>query len=143
MSPAPNRPERSSPFSVRFTDSERARLRALAGGQPLGRYIRERALAGDVEPRRVRQEPVQDGQVLGQLLGLLGQSRLASNLNQLAKAAHQGSLPVTQEVEAELRAACTAVQEMRALLLRALGLRVVETVLAGAASEAFARESGQ
>jgi hypothetical protein len=63
---------------------------------------------------------------LGQLLALLGQSRLANNLNQLAKAANQGSLPVTAEIEAELQQACAHILEMRLLLLKALGIRVFE-----------------
>jgi hypothetical protein len=69
---------------------------------------------------------VKDAQPLGQLLGLLGKSRLANNLNQLAKAANMGSLPVTQETESDLREACAAVFEMRLLLLKALGLKILE-----------------
>lgn len=68
---------------------------------------------------------MQDAEHVGQLLALLGQSRLGSNLNQLAQAARQGSLPVTPEVEEDLRRACATIFEMRALLLRALGLQII------------------
>lgn len=128
MSAAPKTPERSAPLSVRFTEAEKARLKALAGNQPLGLYIRERALGNDAEPRARVRQPIKHAEPLGRLLGLLGQSRLASNLNQLAKAANQGSLPLTVEVEAELRQACAEVHEMRLLLLRALGLKILDEV---------------
>lgn len=118
-------PSKSKPLSVRFTDAEKARLADLAGGVPLGQFIRERALGEATEARAKVRQPLKDAEPLGRLLGLLGQSRLSSNLNQLAKAANQGSLPVTKEVEDDLRAACAVVFEMRALLLKALGLKIL------------------
>lgn len=120
--------ERSAPLSVRFTEAEKTRLKDLAGSRPLGHYIRDRALQGDSEPRATRHSPVRDAEPLGRLLGMLGQSRLSSNLNQLAKAANQGSLPVTEETEADIRQACTDVFEMRLLLLRALGIQIIDQV---------------
>ena len=125
MSDAPT-VERSKPLSVRFTDSEKLRLKQLAGSKPVGQYIRDQALGSDSMPRAARHSPVKDAEPLGQLLGLLGGSRLASNLNQLSKAANQGSLPVTQEVEEDLRRACAEVFGMRVLLLQALGLVIME-----------------
>ena len=53
--------------------------------------------------------PVADREAHAQAVALLGRSRLASNLNQLARAVHIGVLPTTPETEAEL--------------LRALGLQ--------------------
>jgi len=112
------------PLSIRFTDAEKAGLSEKAGGVPLGTFIRSVVLGEDVKGRdRRRQYAVRDGDKLGRLLGLLGQSRLANNLNQIAKAANMGSLPVTVELEADLRAACGEIAEMRQLLLAALGIR--------------------
>lgn len=141
MSHAPSR-ERATPLSVRFTNVEKARLKELAGSMPIGQYIRAQALQGDTAPRAARRSPVKDAEPLGQLLGLLGQSRLASNLNQLAKAAHQGSLPVTQEVEDDLRTACAEVFEMRVLLLQALGLQIIEDSKAPGIVAEFAHVAG-
>lgn len=118
--------ERAAPLSIRFTDSEKVRLKDLAGSTPLGQYIREKVLDGASATRARVQSPVKYAEPLGQLLALLGQSRLANNLNQLAKAANQGSLPVTAEIEAELQQACAHILEMRLLLLKALGIRVFE-----------------
>ncbi|MFZ5734732.1 MAG: plasmid mobilization protein [Pseudomonadota bacterium] len=129
MSKAPSS-ERSTPLSVRFTDTEKARLESLAGGTPLSQFIRERALGDATEARARVRQPLKDAEPLGRLLGLLGQSRLANNLNQLAKAANQGSLPVTKEVEDDLRSACAQVFEMRLLLLKALGLKILDEATA-------------
>jgi hypothetical protein len=46
------------------------------------------------------------------VLALLGRSRLANNLNQLAYAANIGSLPLTPETEEELQAAIAKITSM-------------------------------
>jgi len=110
------------PFSLRLTAAERARLESEAAGKTLGAYIRERLLGEDAAPRKRKgNSPIKDHEALGRVLGALGQSRLSSNLNQLAKAVNTGSLPVTPETEAELRQACREVSDLRDELLRALG----------------------
>lgn len=110
------------PFSIRFTFEERAKLESAAGGMPLGEYIRQKLFEGDFVPRRTRgREPVKDHAELARVLGALGASRLSSNLNQIAKAAHMGALPVTPELEEDLQEACQAVRSMRSGLMRALG----------------------
>jgi len=109
------------PFSLRLTAEERKQLDALRGRKPLGAYIRTR-LFKDAAPRKHGgNSPILDIEAIGRVLGALGQSRLSSNLNQLAKAVNTGSLPVTPETEAELVTACRDIAAMRADLLRALG----------------------
>jgi hypothetical protein len=107
------------PFSLRLSFEERARLTEQASGTPLGVYIRERLLAEP--PRRSRLTPA-DRQAILQLLGTLGQSRIANNLNQLARQANLGTLPVTPDTEAELSAAAADIAAMRQMLVKALGL---------------------
>ena len=121
-----DRSEKTSPppFSLRLTFEERAILETAAAGMPVGAYIRERLFGSEVSHRKPRgKAPVKDHRALAQVLGALGASRLSSNLNQLAKAAHMGALPVTPETEAELKSACEAVGEMRHALVTALGQR--------------------
>lgn len=89
---------------------------------PLGAYIRSRLLAGAEIPRRRLRQPARDDARLGQILGALGQSRIANNLNQIAHAANLGALALTPEQAANLREGCQAVRAMRSDLLRALGL---------------------
>jgi len=89
-------------------------------------YIRWRLFDPDTPPPRKRgKQPVKDHEKLAQLLGLLGQSRLSSNLNQLAKASNTGSLPLTPETEAALLQAASEVARMRNLLIEALNLEAV------------------
>lgn len=114
--------ERLPPFSLRLTFEERARLERDAGGVPLGAYMRQRLLSEAPPLRRHHPYSVKDKQALLQTLGLLGQSRLANNINQLAKAAHLGTLPVTPETEASLQEASRDIAMMREALIKAIGL---------------------
>ena len=120
---APSKKKYPPPFSLRLTLEERAALDARAGTRPLGAYIRQQLLGGAVSPRKSRRRPGVDQEALGRALGTLGQSRLASNLNQIAKAANTGALPVTLELSEELRAACEHVSQMRQALIAALGIK--------------------
>lgn len=112
-----------TPFSLRLTFEERAKLEAAANGAPLGAYIKAMLFDGDLAKlRRRNMNPVADQQALARVLSALGRSRLSSNLNQLARAANTGTLPVHPETEQELLEACREVMALRADLLRALGL---------------------
>ena len=115
------------PFSLRLTFEERARLEQLAGDEPLGAYIKRKVFdgkgAGTKRALSRTRKPIKDEQKLAHVLAMLGQSRLANNLNQLAKAAHIGTLPVLPDTEREIRKACADIALMRRELLRALGHR--------------------
>src|SRR5262245_16311748 len=117
--PGGGRHSKPAPFSLRLTFEERARLEYEAGDQPLGAYIRSR-LFDDTQPRQRRRgkRPVKDHQILARLLGDIGRARLANNLNQLARCANSGSLPVTPETEAALRSACAEIHALRKNLLQ-------------------------
>lgn len=112
-----------SPFSLRLTFDERARLEKEAAGMALGAYIRWRLLNPDTPPPKTRNKfPVKDHRILAELIAKLGQSHIAGNLNQLAKLANMGALPVTPETEDTLQQACVAISVMRTELLKGLGL---------------------
>jgi hypothetical protein len=113
---------RPSPFSLRLTAGERARLVSDAGPLPLGTYIKSRLFAGTAPARR-RGPSIADREALAKVLAQLGRSHLASNLNQLARAVNIGALPLTPETEAELLEAIRDVRAMRILLMQALGLK--------------------
>lgn len=112
--------KREAPFSLRLSFEERAALKKMAAGEPLGAYIK--AVPFDEARTGVRRSktPARDGQAVGRALGDLGKSRLSQNLNQLAKAVNMGALPVTPETETEIQGACRAVKEMRDALMDAL-----------------------
>ncbi len=118
------RAKRPAPFSLRFSDDERARLVRDAAGVPLGTYIKAKVFGTEASLRQRRTGlAIEDRQAVAQVLALLGSNRLANNLNQLAHAANIGTLPMTPETEAELLAAFRDVRAIRHLLLTALGMR--------------------
>lgn len=112
----------SPPFSLRLSDRERAHLKTCAGDLPLGTYIRSRLLGDETDKPRHSRRPRTDEQAAARLLAELGRSRLASNLNQLARAANIGSLHVDPDAARELHEACRAIRDMRAALMTALGV---------------------
>jgi hypothetical protein len=113
----------AKPFSIRLTDDERQFLSQRAGDTPLAAYIRDLVLGQhDQAVRRRSKQPVKDHEALARVLAALGQSHLANNLSQLAKAVHIGALPVTPETAADISAACAAILAIRNDLMRALGL---------------------
>lgn len=135
MPDLPDRPK-GKPFSIRLTEAEKDLIRRKAGNAPLGAYLRAAALGVAVSTRSPpRPRPIKDHGSFAQLLGLLGQSRLSSNLNQLAKAASIGVLPLTEETENEVRLACKQITEMRSLLMAALGVTATGDSESPASSE--------
>ena len=109
------------PFSIRLTQEERERLELEAKGKPLSVYIRERLLGDGMSPRKLRRKSAPDQALLAKVLGMLGQSRLANNLNQIAKAAHIGVIVLTPALIDDLEQACRDIRMMRDALLTALG----------------------
>jgi len=119
--PPPDR--RPAPFSLRLSPEDRLRLERDASGMSMGAYIRWRLFDPDKAPPRHRGKfPVKDHAALSRVLAALGQSRIANNLNQLAMAANICALPVTPDVEADLREAVAHIADMRRMLIRALSL---------------------
>lgn len=119
----PSNPKKPSPFSLRLTFQERAALEQDAADMPLGAYIRSRVFDQSRPQRRTRgKRPVKDHAELAQLMAALGNSRLSSNVNQLAHAVNSGSLPVTPDTEKALMAACADIAWMRIALMKSLGL---------------------
>ena len=126
----PKHKKASPSFSIRFTEAERAQLERDAGALSLAAYIRLKLFAGEQPPPTRRKPtskkyvPSTELAVLGAMLGRLGQSQLALNVGELAKAAKMGALPVTPELEQELLEACSAIQDMREQLISGLGVKV-------------------
>ena len=120
------RKKRTPPFSLRLTFEQRARLEQDAAGSSLSAYIHERLFGAEAPPARRKRgkSPVKDQQAIAELLAKLGQSRLSSNLNQLARLANMGALPVTPETETAIIEAADDIAAMRKLLIEALGLEV-------------------
>lgn len=119
--PAPTR-RKSIPVTLRLTAAERETLEELAAGMTLSAYIRACVFA-DSERRRKRRPPsaIADKRAAAEALALLGQSRIASNLNQLAHQANIGALRIEDRERAQINEAYAHVLALRALLMQALG----------------------
>lgn len=112
-----------SPITLRVTDEERERLKAAAAGMSVSAYIRKCVFGDAAAPRKIRSKvPVKDEAALARILGMLGQSRIANNLNQLAYQANAGSLLIDEKTEKEITEAYAHTLFMRAELVKALGL---------------------
>ncbi|WP_297339188.1 hypothetical protein [Pseudophaeobacter sp.] len=124
MSGAGNKEKRTaiSPVTLRLTPDERERLEELAAGMTLSAYIRACVFAEE-EKRRKRKPKsvVADKKAATEALALLGQSRIASNLNQLAYHANIGALMVGEAEKAQIAEAYAHVLSIRSLLMQALG----------------------
>ncbi|MEL6646133.1 MAG: hypothetical protein AAFQ05_00285 [Pseudomonadota bacterium] len=115
---------RPAPFSIRFSQGERAAIESAAGSMPLGSYIKSVVLASEAPKYRKRSKPpVAEAQLLAELLARLGQTRHANNLNQIAKHLNQGSLVMDAELEADIQAALLDIAWMRMTLMQALGIK--------------------
>ena len=112
-----------SPFSVRLNNQEREELKKLAAGQPLGQFIRDAIFLRGMRPALSRKASIVDQKLFAQLLGAIGKSRISQNINQLARAANSGSLPVNKDVVEGLNDACDAIRWMRTTLIKAMGLK--------------------
>lgn len=123
-----NRPDQyPPPFSMRFTKEERKSLELAAAGRPLAAYIRWLIFKEDMPEmpkKRARGESTsQDHKQLAKLLGALGKSRIANNINQLARAANSGSLPVSEEIIKSLKESVAAINWMRDTLIKGMGIK--------------------
>lgn len=122
--PHNNKNPQPSPFCMRLTPQERELLERAAGDRPLSAYIRWLIFGNTLPMPRARgKNPVKDQKELAKLLAAFGKSRISNNINQLAKAANSGSLPVNMDVLQALNEAAQSVRWIRQTLINALGLK--------------------
>ena len=113
-----------SPVTLRLTKDEISKLNSLSKGMSRSAYIRKCLFGKSAAPRKVRSRvPVKDQQALAQVLGLLGQTRIANNLNQIAYEANCGSLLMDKETEDEIKLTCAHIAFIRVKLIEALGIK--------------------
>jgi len=123
---APKAKKNPSPrITLRLTEEEHAKLIKAAEGVSVSSYIRKKLFGKDASLRKTRSRvPVRDQQALAQVLGKLGQTRIANNLNQIAYEANCGSLLMDEETEQEIKLACAQIAWIRVTLIEALGIKV-------------------
>lgn len=120
--------EKPSRITIRFTANERAQLEAKAGNTALSAYIREQLFNDEAaaSPRRRVKKPRSveaDITRVAQLLGSLGQSEMTQVLFGLLLAAEAGKAELPDEHLEHLHQACGHIEEMRDMLVVALGVK--------------------
>ena len=111
-----------SPLTLRLTREARARLEELAAGMALSTYVRACVFGEEAKRRKRRpKDTVTDKRAIAEALALLGQSRIANNLNQLAYHANIGALEITAKERNQIEEAYAHVLAIRAFLVSALG----------------------
>lgn len=111
-----------SPLTLRLTAEERQRLEELAAGMTLSAYVRACVFGTETAKRKKRPKSViEDKQAAAEALALLGQSRIASNLNQLAYHANLGVLEFEPRERTDIAEANAHLLAIRTLLVKALG----------------------
>lgn len=112
---------RPSPLTLRLSPEERVKLEELAQGMTLSAYIRACVFAEETKRRKRRPTTkVEDKKAMAEALALLGQSRIASNLNQLAYHANIGALLVGDVERRHISEANDHLKAIRSLLTTAL-----------------------
>lgn len=119
---------KTTSISVRVTEKEKAALQAMAGTMALAHFIRDKALGDDAEARAKQHQvkprkPSIDSMELARLLGMFGQSELATSMLALSLAATQGNLDVTPELEEKIECACDDIQTIKMALILALKVK--------------------
>ena len=105
-----------------MTPEERDKLEELAAGMTLSAYIRACIFAEETQRRKRRpKNAIADKKAAAEALALLGQSRIASNLNQLAYHANIGVLIVGETEKAQIAEANAHLLAIRTALMQALG----------------------
>lgn len=118
----PRSRRKSIPVTLRLTETERQQLEDMAAGMTLSAYIRACLFAQEEKRRKRRpRSVVEDKKAAAEALALLGQSRIANNLNQLAYQANIGALIIEETERAKIEEAYRYILSLRALLVAALG----------------------
>lgn len=109
--------------TLRLSSDDHIRLKEMADGMALATFIRAKALDEQLPSKKERSPvSVKDKQAISQILGLLGQSRIANNLNQLAYHANVGSLAMDDVTREQIEESHEQIVFIRQTLLAALGM---------------------
>lgn len=113
----------STPFSIRLTPAEKARLREDAAGEPLGAYVKKTLFSPTTKAAARRSMIDQHAKLIGQVLAMVGSSGIADALTTMALAIQSGTFEDEEEIKTALNKAESELSEIRITLLKALGMR--------------------
>lgn len=120
---AARHPKASTPFSIRLTPEERKRLSEDAAGEPLGTYVKT-VLFAPTTKAAARRAMIDHHKIkIGQVLAMVGSSGIGDALTTMALAIQSGTFEDEAEIKAALERCEKELSEIRAALLKALGIR--------------------
>lgn len=96
------------------------------------------------QPKRMsrnRRKVAPDAEALARLLAFLGASGLSENMHRVARSVEVHGWRREQRIILLLKRACDDIEDMRAMLLRALGIRSADSAPIGL-TKIFAKASG-
>lgn len=113
-------------LSVPVSPEQRKELERRAGRQPLSAYARKTlfpANDNNEAPKKIKRASIsrEESMALASVLALLGPVRSA--LTNIAYGIASGILPFTPDTEAAILKACNDIAEMKALVMKAIGIR--------------------
>jgi len=110
-------------LSVPFTPEQVADLARRAGRRPLSVFVRDQLFPANdnAPPKTARPRSAEKLAFAAKILALLGPTYTA--LKSIAHATASGLLPFSPDTEAAILKACADIAEMKALLMKALGVR--------------------
>jgi len=112
-----NTEPKTKPFCIRLTNEEKAILLQKAANEHLSTWARGELLGAKARKRHTSRKPKVDDKSLALIMALLGDQRIASNLNQLARHANLGTLDFDDHVLEQIQEACAAMIAVRNYLL--------------------------
>lgn len=110
-------------LTIRLDEAEWHVLEDAAGCRPVATFARERLLEKAAKRRAPAHRPQMDSVLLAQILSALGSSEMPRNMREIAEGIRTGTLPNSDDILRDLRAACLAIELMRRDLIEALGVK--------------------
>jgi len=113
----------ATPFSIRLTPAEKARLREDATGEPLGTYVKKTLFAPTTKAAARRRMIDEHSKLIGQVLAMVGSSGIADALTTMALTIQSGTFEDEEDIKTALNKAESELSDIRTTLLKALGMR--------------------
>ncbi len=111
-------------ITIRLKPEEYALIKAKAGSKPLAPFMRAQLLGAAQEQRAsTARRPVEDAQAIAQVLALLGTSALVAEFRSVSDRIADGTAERGDGTDARLRRIEERLDQIRAMLMRALGMR--------------------
>lgn len=112
-------------ITIRVKPEQRQELEKRANGRSLSEYIKDVLFNEDRKISRTIGMQIQDQKLLGQLIGILGQSGIPENLHHIHKSMLSGSYPLKNQAVEELFDEIEKLRSFRKACIKAIGIKPI------------------